>query len=241
MKANINEFILLSITLLILSLACASCTNTPGDGDSSSARQLPESFSFFDVGINTPLTPGLRNDLKGVLGPDATQTRTVIDLDINYPGFLRDFFPDLDQLNQRLNFPPMDRVEHNTFKLMYRYAVNNDLAFDYVEFLFSGHSQFPLLIKAYAKKEIPGIRETLETKYGKPEAIQWKQESGSSLCWKRNNDLLIVSRVPDPFGNPTYNQIDILFPERIRQLLAAEKQEAQRKNPPETQKKKQAF
>jgi hypothetical protein len=44
------------------------------------------------------------------------------------------------------------------------------------------------------------------------------------MYWEKDRDILIVSLVPDQFGNPEY-QIRIFFVENIEALLAAESAE----------------
>ncbi|MGD8883127.1 MAG: hypothetical protein PVI82_14620, partial [Desulfobacterales bacterium] len=166
--------------------------------------------------------------------------RSIIDLDINFYGFLKKYFPSLYALNQNLNFPPGERIEHNTVKLMYRYARKENIPFDYVELVFSNYSQHPLLFRINFQKDEADIIETLKTKYGEPLLIDWKDKSGQSMYWEKNNDLLIVSLVPDQFGNPEY-QIRIFFVENIRTLLAAERAEKEKAERQRAKSGKTAF
>ena len=48
------------------------------------------------------------------------------------------------------------------------------------------------------------------------------------MYWQKNDDVLIVSLVPDQFGNPEY-QIRIFFVENIRALLEKEETEKEKK------------
>jgi hypothetical protein len=48
------------------------------------------------------------------------------------------------------------------------------------------------------------------------------------MYWQKNDDVLIVSLVPDQFGNPEY-QIRIFFVENIRALLKKEEAEKEKK------------
>ncbi|MEE9537105.1 MAG: hypothetical protein V3V51_06660, partial [Desulfobacterales bacterium] len=73
-------------------------------------------------------------------------------------------------------------------------------------------------------KDEANIIQTLKTKYGQPQLIDWKDKNGESMYWEKNNDLLIVSLVPDQFGNPEY-QIRIYFVENIKELIATERAE----------------
>ncbi|MBF0204151.1 MAG: hypothetical protein HQK67_07505, partial [Desulfamplus sp.] len=121
-----------------------------------------------------------------------------------------------------IDSPVVERVEHNTIKLAYRYAVKKNLPFTYVEFLFSKFTNTPLLIRVKFKKDDLNIVETLKQKYGEPREIPWQEENGKSLCWENSGDLLIVSFVPDQFSKPAY-EVVIYFSKRIEDLLQAEK------------------
>jgi hypothetical protein len=48
------------------------------------------------------------------------------------------------------------------------------------------------------------------------------------MYWQKHDDVLIVSLVPDQFGNPEY-QIRIFFVENIRALLEKEETEKEKK------------
>ena len=106
-----------------------------------------DSFTFFNLSKQSILSKSVRSDLNQKLGRDATEYRSIIDLDINYYGFLQKYFPSLYELNQNLNSPAGERIEHNTVKLMYRYARKENIPFDYVELVFSNYSQHPLLFR----------------------------------------------------------------------------------------------
>jgi hypothetical protein len=208
---------------LMLTAACFlfAC----GDGKNSAGREpagdLPESFSFLDVGVNTDCSRELRTRLAGMLGDDATQGRTVIDLETNYPGFLDAHFPDLADLNRGLNYPPRERVEHPATRLIYRFAGKMGLDFNYVEILHSDQTLKPLVIRVNYLKEHPEVLETLTGRYGAPSVVPWDREGGPSYAWRKGTDLMIVSLVPDQFGNPA-TQVVILFEKRIAGLLDAE-------------------
>ena len=199
-----------------------------------------DSFTFFDLGRQSTLSKSVRNDLKQRLGRHAIEHRSIIDLDINFYGFLKKYFPSLYELNQNLNFPPGERIEHNTVKLMYRYARKENIPFDYVELVFSNYSQRPLLFRINFQKDEANIIETLKTKYGEPLLIDWKDKNGQSMYWEKNEDLLIVSLVPDQFGNPEY-QIRIYFVENIKALLATERAEREKTGSQRAKSGKTAF
>jgi hypothetical protein len=176
-----------------------------------------------DVGTNTLYSRELRQRLGNLLGDDATQGNNTIDLEINRETFLAEYFPDFHAINEKLNTPPRERVEHKSIKLMYRYARDKGLAFSYVEFLFSHYNLAPLLIRVHFEFDNLGIGETLEQKYGAPRGIDWdkNQAQATALYWEKNNDLLILSTIPDQLGRPTY-QLNIYFAERLKNLIETE-------------------
>ena len=227
-------YIILSFLILL------SCGDKQEPAQTSAKSSKSVTFTFFDLGSDTQLTRPIRKDLRERLGRDAIENRSIIDLEINFRGFLKKYFPDLDNLNQRLNFPPGERVEHKTVKLMYRYAQKQNSPFDYVELVFSDYSKRPMLFKINFQKDEAGILETLKGKYGQPQLIDWKEENGSSMYWQKNKDYLIVSLVPDQFGNPEY-QIIIYFVENLNQLIAAEKEEREKKEAQRAKSGKKAF
>jgi hypothetical protein len=198
-------------------------------GDNQESRQKsrsvpPESFTFFELGSNTRLTDSIREDLGKILGRDSIERRSILDLEINFRGFIKTYFPQIDKLNRQLNFPPKERVEHDTVKLMYRYAQKKNSPFDYVELVFSDDTQRPLLFKIEFQVDESDIVNTLKAKYGPPQIINWKEENGQSMFWEKESDLLIVSRVPDQFGRHGF-QITIYFVRNLMQMIDIERKE----------------
>ena len=126
---------------------------TTGKSKSAPVLKSQESFTFFDLGVDSELTDNIRDELRDKLGSDAIERRSPLDLTINYKGFIQQYFKELDELNKRLNFPPGERVEHNTIKLRYRYAQRKKVPFKYVELVFSGYTEKPLLFKISSRKE----------------------------------------------------------------------------------------
>jgi hypothetical protein len=230
-----------AILIIVLIPILISCSDSrQQDADSAPAEVMPESFTFFDLGINSRLDEKTRDELGNKLGRDAIEQRSIMDLEMNYKGFLQTHFPELNALNLDLNFPTGERVEHNTVKLMYRYALKKNVPFDYVELVFSNYTQAPLLFKINFRQDDAGIVDTLKSKYGQPRVIVWEQENGQSDYWIKNSDVLIVSQVPDQFGNPKY-QIVIYFVKHLKQLIATEQKERQEKTRQRTQSGKTAF
>jgi hypothetical protein len=229
-----------AILSIVLISVLVSCSDSQENAESGPAEANKESFTFFDLGINTSLTKRVREELGNKLGRDAIEQKSIMDLAINYKGFLNTYFPSLNELNQRLNFPPGERVEHNTVKLMYRYALKKNVPFDYVELVFSNYTKIPLLFKINFQKDEAGIIKTLESRYGQPQVVNWKEENGKSMVWMKNADFLIASQVPDQFGHPKY-QIAIYFVKNLEQLIATEKNAGQEKTRERNQSGETAF
>ena len=237
LKKNTSIYSLFSLLFFSILLSCGD------DQESGKATPLttkPESFTFFDLGTNTELTERIREDLGDRLGRDAIERRSILNLDTNYEGFIRKYLPQINELNQMLNFPPGERVEHNTVKLMYRYARKKNAPFDYVELVFSEYTQTPLVFKINFKKDETGIIDTLKTKYGPPQTIDWQEENGQSLIWQKNTDLMMASLVPDQFGRHGY-QIVIYFARNLKKLIEIEKNEKIKKERQRAKSGKTAF
>jgi len=227
-------FSLLSISILI------SCGDNRESAETEPAAANPESFTFFELGTNTELTDNIRKDLGKKLGRDAIERRSILDLNTNYAGFIKKYLPNINELNRKINFPPGERVEHNTVKLMYRYAQRKNTPFDYVELVFSEYTKTPLLIKINFQIDETGIVETLKTKYGPPQVIDWKEENGKSMVWRKNMDLLLVSEVPDQFGRHGY-QIVIYFVQNLNRLIEIEKDELKKREQQRAKSAERAF
>jgi hypothetical protein len=222
---------------IFLSVSCGDKEET---GPPRPAPEHSDSFTFFDIGKNTIISGNVRERLNKTLGDDAIERRNVLDLEINYKGFLKEYFTDLDKLNKKLNSPLGERVEHNTVKLMYRYMQNKNVSFDYVEVVYSEYTRRPVLIKIHFKKDGLNTIETLKQKYGAPESINWGGETSKSLYWKKSNDLLILSFVPDQFGKPKC-QIIIYFKNALEKLLKDEQEEKEKTRREQTKSGKTAF
>jgi len=208
--------------------ALISCSDSREPAEEAPLAGGTESFTFFDVGRTTRFSDQLRDELEEKLGRDAIEHRDVLDLEINYQGFIKKYFPSLDDLNQQLNFPPRERVEHNTVKLMYRYALKRNVPFNYVELVFSDYTKTPIIFKIHFKKDEANIIDTLKKKYGNPKIIDWKENNGRSMYWEKNADYLIASLVPDQFGHHEY-QINIYYVENLKQLIETERIENEKK------------
>jgi hypothetical protein len=143
-----NKIIVVYTFLSLLSFSfLISCGDNRESAEALPQTVKPESFAFFELGTNTKLTEDIRKDLGKKLGRDAIERRSILDLNTNYAGFIRKYLPKINELNRKINSPPGERVEHNTVKLMYRYAQRINVPFDYVELVFSEFTKTPLLFK----------------------------------------------------------------------------------------------
>jgi hypothetical protein len=185
----------------------------------------PESFTFFDLNAGSRFSDTLRSVLKEKLGPDAYETKTIIDLELHEKGFLAANFPDLDALNRQLNYLPGERVEHDTVQLTYRYARLENTPFEFVRIMFSGATGAPLFIKIQAKQEGAGVLDSIRGKYGPPATRQWADGNGKSHFWEKHGDILIISETKNRIGNPQY-YFGFYFVNHIKALL--EKEQAAR-------------
>ena len=223
--------------LIFQSVSCGDKQNTESP---QPAPEHPDSFTFFDIGKNTIISGKVRERLNKILGDEAIEPRNIIGLEINYEGFLKKYFPDLDKLNKKLNSTLGERVEHNTVKLMYRYMQNKNVSFEYVELVYSEYTRKPVLIKIRFKKDGLDTLETLKQKYGAPESINWGGKTSKSLYWKKSNDFLILSFVPDHFGG-TKCQLVIYFKNALEKLLEDEQKEKEKIRRERTEPGKTAF
>ena len=102
---------LYAFLIIVLIPVLLSCSDSREPDDATApAAVMPESFTFFDLGINSRLNKKVRKELGNKLGRDAIERRSILDLEINYKGFLNNYFPGLYELNQNLNFPSGERA-----------------------------------------------------------------------------------------------------------------------------------
>jgi hypothetical protein len=220
---------LLIIAGIIFSMLLLSATyvlfreEIPNSGSGSNLNP-EDAFTFFGVGPNTEINRNLRDELKNTLGSDAIETRTTINLEILYPGFIQEYFPHIHRLNRKLNENVRQRIEHNTIKITFRYIPDKIKSFNYVELLFSNYSRNPLYSKIRAKNDGIEILELLKTRYGDPEKIDWGTPEQWSFFWKNHGDILIFSNKPDKFGNPEYF-IMTYYVSNIEDFIEKEQQE----------------
>ena len=210
----------IGITIWVVAVVCLSCgkESPPPEGP-----ELPESFSFFEIGANTRLTDALRSTLRGKLGNDGISGRNVLNLELSYSGFLRGHFPGLEALNRDLNGPGGMRVEHDITTLTYRHMEKLPTPFDYVEVVFDAVTRKPLLIRIRTGRENVDLLDTLTRQYQEPRTIQ-RGEPSQVHSWEKNGDVLILSVRPNPVGRPI-QEIGMYYVNGIRALLARERAE----------------
>jgi hypothetical protein len=187
-------------------------------------QKSEDGFTFFDVGAETRFSDALRDRLRERLNPDAVEYRSIINLEFNRKGFLKAHFPMLHELNTRLNTPAGERVEHNTVKLMYRYAVKKNLPFDYVEILFSNYTQKPLYIYIRTRKDISETIQALQAKYGPPETIVWDDGQDRTHHWKKHRDFFMASVLATRLGEREYRLV-IYYVDNLEELILTEEEE----------------
>jgi hypothetical protein len=195
-----------------------------------------EGFTFFDLTAESRLTSELRKNLEKKLGSDAITRKSPLDLMIAPEPFAREHFPEIDDLNQRLNYSPRERIEHNVTKLMYRYPVKKQQPFSFVELIFSNYTDKPLVFHTSAKQEGATVIQTLEDKYGAPRVSEWDKGRQRALYWRKEGELMVVYALRDRFGNPEY-QVQLLFLDAIEELLRTEEKEREARE----EKKKEAV
>jgi hypothetical protein len=217
-----------------------SCGDAEDKADRPTPRRGPESFTFFDIGRNSTFSERIRGELADRLGNDAIERRSIVDLEMNYRGFLRDHLPELDALNRQLNYPPGERVEHEVVRLMYRYARSKNSPFDYVELVFGGPSHRPVVFRMRFKFDEADTVESLRAKYGPPDTVRWGVENAESLVWHKERDVLMVSLLPDKLGTPIYH-ITLYFTENLEGMVASDQAMKERTSKEKSPSKKSAF
>lgn len=213
------------ILFLAVSFALLACLNFGcGNEGANTPAQSKEikGFAFFDLGANSRYSGAIRRKLDEKLGSDAISQQNVIDLTIYTRRFFETHFPQLFELNRELNLPEGQRVEHNTTKLMYRYARLKELPFKDITLFFSNDTGHPLFFKISAGPGGAAILETLKNKYGQPEQFQWEDKNGETFFWKDDKDFFIVSATLDRLGNPDY-LFCIYYVKNLEKMLASEK------------------
>ena len=183
-------------------------------------------FTFFDLDRNTPLTKTIREELGKKLGSDALETKTTIDL--IFPSRAHAIFqahlPEVIALNKALNPLPEERFEHDTTRLVFRYARKRGLPFDKVHLLFDNSSKLPLFFSIRAKGDGTELIDKLKIKYGEPKEINWQSKAGKTFYWKQENDLLVVTLTQNRIGSPEH-YLGFYFIPNIDRLIELERQQ----------------
>ena len=195
-----------------------------GCGQDPSPSRTPatggvESFTFFDLGRTTVVDDAVRERLGRELGAVAVERRGILDLASDGRRMLAEHLPVLDQLNRRLNKDYRERVEHDVFKLMYRYPGQTSPAFETVRLVFDSVSGHPLHFEITANQAGAAILDVLKDKYGPYREIN--DVSGPILQWEKQGDRLIVLPRLSRLGQPEYH-IRIYFVANIEAMLARE-------------------
>ena len=204
-------------TILYLSFGCSN------EGPKTETQpEVIKGFAFFDLGANSRYSKAVRRKLGKKLGSDAISSQNVIDLTIYSDLFFKKHFPQLFTLNRQLNLPEGERIEHNTTKLMYRYARLKETPFNDVILYFSNDTGRPLFFKISAGPDAAAIVETIKKKYGPFEQFGWQDRGGHTIFWKDHKDYFVVSSKKDRLGNPEY-LFCIYYVKNLEEMLAMEK------------------
>jgi hypothetical protein len=215
--------IILSVVGLTLIVVFVSNFNKKETQETPLSNKEPKGFMFLKISENTKFSSDVRKQLRGTLGPDAIERWNTLDLNLNYKGFLKKYFPELNELNERLNSPPGERVEHNTVQLTYRYARKKDAPFDYVTLVFSNLTKKPLFFFIKSKRAGSDILAAITEKYGEAKTIHWNEKNGRSFYWEKDRSILIISISNDRYGHPEY-QIAIYYVPSLEELVFTEQQ-----------------
>jgi len=225
--------------LAVMLLSLLACSDPPPP-PAPPAPGGPESFTFLDIGRNSLFSDALREELSQKLGNDALERRGIIDLECNYNGFLAAHLPDLEAINRRLNHPPGERVEHDQIKLMYRYARQKNAPFDYIELVFDGPNGPPLVFRIRFKQDEAGLVDALRAKHGPPQIVPWEIENGQSLIWRKEQDVLLVSLVPNVYGGNDHH-VFIYFTENLSRRTELDQSQKRQKPQDPSPAGKRAF
>ena len=240
MQTKLLKPIGLGLLTFLLTVWVLACGDSQGPVEPRGGSRQPDTFTFLEVGKHSVLSKTLRQQLADKLGDAAVEHRSILDLEISYKGFLKAYFPKLEDLNRQLNSPLGERVEHATVKLMYRYPQKMGTEFKYVHFVFSEHTLTPLVIRIDLKTGAEQIIETLQQKYGPPQSLQSPETNAQTLYWEKMGDYLILATVPDQFGTPRY-QIVIYFSKALEELRQTELADDARKKTEPPPSEKSAF
>ena len=203
------------MTVLLTGLGCSDSAPP----ESVPAEKMSQSFTFFELGVNTRLSKEILQTLDDRLGSHSLEKRGLIDLSIQPTGALEKYFSHLHSLNRELNSPVGERVEYDIRRVMYRYADRRETPFYYIELVFSGGSGVPLYFKIEPVTGETDFMDTFHEKYGAPVVTKWPQAGVEFLSWTKAGDRMIVSMGTDIYGTPEYH-ITIFYTRNLDRLLA---------------------
>lgn len=189
---------------------------------------MPESFTYMEIGANTVIDGKVRGRLQTALGSEAVDLKTTIYLDLKYKGFLERYYPDLHELNSRLNVNDVVRKEHPATRISFRNTRSRQSIFDYVELTFENRSRCPLLFKFRSRNDLTELVKSVSRKYGPPSVTSTEEGRGESLRWQLNGDVFVIARFPGRLEKDEYHMI-IVYANRINQMLAEEAREERQK------------
>ncbi len=183
-------------------------------------------FTFFNIGQRTILTKALRDALQEKLGPDAIETKTTIDLILpaEAEAVFQNHFQEVFSANRSLNHLYEERVEHDTTRLIYRYARKANIPIDYIQLLFDNHSKSPLFFSMMSKTDGGTTIKELSNKYGPPGVIDGGPQTGKTFFWKKDANILIATLTQNRIGMPEH-YLGFYFMENIRALIDLESQQ----------------
>jgi len=204
------------------------------------AQQMPDSFSYMEIGANTIINKALRERLQEALGFAAVDQKTTIYLDLKNKGFLEKYFADLHGLNRQLNGNDVVRKEHAATRISFRNTRKKQSLFDYVELTYETSSHCPLLFKFRSRNNLQELIKSVTQKYGQPAITSTEEGKGEALRWQRNGDVFIIARFPGRLDKAEYHMM-IVYANRIDQMLAAEAREEQQKRAVQTESERKLF
>lgn len=217
-KCNYPGTLLIRAMFLTVLLTVLGCSDS-APPESALTEKMTQSFTFFDLGVNTLLSKEILQTLDDRLGSHSLEKRGLIDLSIQPTGALEKYFSDLYSLNRELNSPAGERVEHDIRRVMYRYAARRGSPFHYIETVFSGESGRPLYFKIEPVSGETDFMDTFHEKYGAPVVTKWPRAGVKFLSWTKAGDRMIVSMGTDRYGAPEYH-ITIFYTRNLDRVLA---------------------
>ena len=206
--------------------ACRGESDAPADMSAVTEAEA-DGFTFLGLGATTHYSDSLREQLRQRLGHDVAEIKRPLQLAIQPPGFVPRHLPELQRLNQRLNYAPRVRIEHNILRLTYRYAHKKGTPFKQVNLVFSRFTQHPLMFHIQSGKAGDDIVASIKAKYGPHEVVTDDARELETLYWQRESDVLAITIGTDRFGDPKYD-IWIFYGANLAAL--AETEEARRQN-----------